>query len=218
VQKEYIVYKMYQIVSPYSFNVRLCRVNYTDSDNPRRSGTHYAILIEDIKDLAKRMNLRVLKDSVRIQEVVDKESLDKLVMFQYMIGNHDWSIPHRHNMKLIIGDKGALPFAVPYDFDYCGLVDTPYAVPPKETNLTSVRERDFRGFCRQNGYADTVQFFKEIRPEIFDIIENSHFLSGRNRSEMTTYLNTFYHNIDDPKYVDRQINRACRVKHKHKYM
>ncbi len=41
-------------------------------------------------------------------------------------------------MKLIIGDKGQLPLAVPYDFDYSGMVGTPYAVPPGESNISDV--------------------------------------------------------------------------------
>ena len=91
--------------------------------------------------------MTVFKGKIRNQESLNKENLDKLVFFQFLIGNLDWSITERHNMKLIIGDKGALPVAVPYDFDYSGLVNTPYAVPPEELNLPDVRTAYLEGFA-----------------------------------------------------------------------
>ena len=143
VQKEYVVYKMYEVITPYSFRTRLCKITYIDQKNPNQQKTYDSFLIESTKHLAKRNDMKVFKDSLRNQEVLNKDNLDKLVLFQYMVGNLDWSIAKRHNMKLIIGDKGQLPLAVPYDFDYAGMVDTPYAVPPSESNVADVKTRGF---------------------------------------------------------------------------
>ncbi len=217
IQKEYLVYKLYQKVSPYSFNVRLCEITYIDANNPRKANMHPGFLIEDIKHVAKRNDMHVFKDSLRNQEVANKVELDRLIMFQYMIGNHDWSISKMHNIKLVKGDGGSLPIAVPYDFDYSGLVDTPYALPPEGTNIENVKTRDFRGFCRQNGYYETIDFYKSIKEDILGEIENSDFLTEKSRTAMTKYINGFYKNLDNLKYVDKKINKACRVKHKHAY-
>ncbi|MEL4454510.1 hypothetical protein [Lutimonas vermicola] len=217
IQKEYLVYKMYQKVSPYSFNVILAEITYIDSDNPKRANMHYGFFIEDIKDVAKRNEVSVFKDSLRNQEVANKEELDKLIMFQFMIGNHDWSISKMHNMKLVKGDQGRLPIPVPYDFDYSGLVDTPYALPPEGSNLENVKTRDFRGFCRSDGYKKTIDFYLSIQDDMLGIIENADFLTEKSRNSMTRYVSGFYKNLNDPKYVDKKINKACRVKHKHAY-
>ena len=217
VQKEYVVYKIYDKISPYSFNTRLFKINYVDANNPKRKNMHYGFFIERLKDVAKRNNMRVLKDSIRIQEVVNKEDLDKLVMFEFMIGNLDWSIPKMHNMKLIIGDKGSLPMAVPYDFDYSGMVDTPYALPPEESNFADVKTRHFRGFCRQDGYKSTIEFYLSLEQDLLDEIEKADYLRDQTKKAMTKYMNSFYKNLKDPKYVDKKINKACRVKHKHAY-
>ncbi len=154
VQKEYVVYKMYEVISPYSFKARLCRITYIDQNNPNQKNTYDGFLIESTKQLAKRNDMKVFKDSLRNQEVLNRDNLDKLVFFEFLIGNLDWSIAKRHNMKLIIGDKGQLPLAVPYDFDYSGMVGTPYAVPPGESNISDVKTRVFRGFCKRNGYTE----------------------------------------------------------------
>lgn len=217
VQKEYVVYKMYEKISPYSFNTRLFKINYVDSNNPKRKNMHYGFFIERLKDVAERNDMRVLKDSIRIQEVVNQEDLDKLVMFEFMIGNLDWSIPKLHNMKLIIGDKGSLPIAVPYDFDYSGMVDTPYALPPEESNFADVKTRHFRGFCRQDGYKSTIDFYLAYENDLLNEIETAEYLRDQTKKTMTKYMNSFYKNLKDPKYVDKKISKACRVKHKHAY-
>ena len=216
-QKEYLVYKLYQKVSSYSFNVRLCEITYIDVNNPREANMHYGFLIEDIKHVAKRNNVHVYKDSLRNHELENKVELDKLIMFQYMIGNHDWSISKMHNIKLVKDDDGSLPIAVPYDFDYSGLVGTPYAVGPRGTDITDVKTRDFKGFCRQNGYYETIDFYKSIKEDILGEIENSEFLTKESRTTMAKYIKSFYKNLNNRKYVDTKINKACSLKHKHAY-
>lgn len=216
-QKEYIVYKMYQKVSPYSFNVRLCHITYIDPDKPLKKISYYGFLLESIKDVAKRNDMKVFKDSVMNMQSINKDNLDKLVMFQYLIGNLDWSIPTLHNIKLIVGKKGSLPLAVPYDFDYSGMVDTPYAIPAPQTNLTDVKSRLFLGFCRQDKYKSTIDFFNSIRKELNDDINTADFLTEKTRKRMNSYLSVFYSYINDPKQVDKRITKACKVKHKHAY-
>lgn len=217
VQKEYIVYKMYQNVSPFSFKVRLCRITYVDSDKPKQQRSHFGFLIEPIKDVAKRNDMKVFKDSIKNQSILNKDNLDKLTIFEYLIGNLDWSIPKEHNIKLIQGEKGSLPLAVPYDFDYSGIVDIPYAVPPGKSNVEDVKTRVFRGFCRADGYKGTVEFYKSIREDLYSEIDDVGFLTDQTKNSMTRYMNSFYKILDDPKQVEKKISRACRVNHKHAY-
>lgn len=217
IHREYLIYKMYQVISPYSFSVRLCRITYVDVNKPKKDKVYYGFLIESIKHVAKRNDMTVFKGKIRNQESLNKENLDKLVFFQFLIGNLDWSITERHNMKMIIGDKGALPIGVPYDFDYSGMVNTPYALPPEELNLPDVRTRLFRGFCRQHKYEPTIAFYKNVKNDLYDQINNAAFLNGKGRNSMLKYMDDFYENLDSQKYVDRKIIKACKVKHTHAY-
>ena len=216
-QKEYIVYKMYQKVSPYSFNVRLCHITYIDANKPTQQSSHYGFLIERLKDVAKRNDMSVFKDSIRNRTAINKDNLDKLTLFEFLIGNLDWSITKEHNMKLIVGKKGSLPLAVPYDFDYAGMVDIPYAVPPTGSGISDVKTRVFTGFCRRDGYGEKVEFYKSIREDLYKEVNGANFLSGKTINNMNKYLDSFYKILDDPKAVDKKINKACRLKHKHAY-
>ena len=217
VKKEYLAYRLYNLVTPLSFNVRLCKIKYVDTKNPDESSEHYGLLIESIKDVAKRNDMKEYEGLIRNQEALDKDNIDKLVLYQYMIGNLDWSVPKRHNIKIMLPSDGSLPVAIPYDFDYSGLVDIPYAVPPEGMGITSVRSRLFRGLCRANGYGDEIQFYKSIQPKVLEEVNEATYMEEKNRSAVKNYINEFYKDISNPATVKNNIDQACRAKHKHLY-
>ena len=217
VKKEYLAYKLYELISPYAFQVRLCQVTYVDSNKPEDRSTHYGFLLESIKDLASRNGMKEYEGLIRNQEALDKDNLDKLVLYQYMIGNLDWSIPKRHNVKIMLADDGSLPVGVPYDFDYSGIVDSPYAVLPEGIEIPDVTTRVFRGLCRDQGYSSTIQFYKTMQPTLMEEVKNASYMDEKSRSQALKYLQEFYLDINDPRVVKKDIDQACRAKHKHRY-
>ena len=62
-----------------------------------------------------------------------------LLVFQYFIGNTDWSLPGLHNATAITVQDTILPLI--WDFDWSGVVDAPYATPDLRLPIHSVRER-----------------------------------------------------------------------------
>ena len=66
-----------------------------------------------------------------------------------MIGNTDWGCTYLQNIVLITKDSAKAPFAIPYDFDHAGIVDAPYARPAEELEISSIRERLYRGYCEK---------------------------------------------------------------------
>lgn len=217
VQIEYLVYKLYQHISPYGFNVRLCKITYVDQNKPNQANIHYGFLIESLSDLAKRNDMTAFKGKIRNQEAIDKDNLDKLVFFQFMIGNLDWSITERHNMKLMKGDKGALPVAVPYDFDYSGIVNTPYALPPEQLYLTDVKTRLFRGFCRRDRYQETIDFYKSLEEDLRNEVKLMSSLSDKSVNSVNKYLDSFFEILESEKQINKKIIKACKVNHKHAF-
>jgi hypothetical protein len=216
--REYYVYKIFQLVSQYSLKVRLCRVIYEDVDGEFDATPHYGFLIEDIDDLAERNGMIEYKEKIINQESCNREELDRLMLFQFLIGNLDWSIPYRHNFKLIADAERPMPIAVPYDFDYSGMVNTTYAKVPPDIDVPNVRTRVFRGLCRVNGgYDKPLAFFQQIKPEIYALYQESEYLSDKSRDSAIKYLNDFYKVLDNPKQTKFRIVEACRVRHKHMF-
>ena len=218
VLREYYAYKIYQLVTPNSFNVRLCRITYEDTAGEYDQGPYYGFIIEDIDDLAKRNGMKEYKDSIRNQEVCNRPELDKLMLFEYLIGNLDWSVPTLHNFKLVAPKVSPVPVAVPYDFDYSGMVNTSYAKVPPGIDVPNVRTRVFRGLCRmEGGYDATLNYYQEIRPEIYAIYEGTELLSEKSKAYSIKYLDEFYKVLDNPKQFEQRVVKACRADHKHIY-
>lgn len=198
VLREYLVYKLYNILSPMSFRVRLLRVTYYDSQKKIKSYTQYAFLIEDIGDLAKRNDCKEITKKAYATETTNKEQITFVSIFQYMIGNTDWAVPNYHNIKLMVprSDTLASPYVVPYDFDYCGLVDAPYALPNEELNIKSVKERYYQGYKRPIEYLKTVaSTYNNKHDELMQCVNNFSLLKQKDKEDVTDYLDQFFKTI-----------------------
>lgn len=215
VLKEYLVYKMYNHLTPYSFQVRLAHITYQDIKEKDKEVTRYGFLIEDNDIMAERNGGKISEINMSHQDRCERNTLDMLTIFQYMIGNTDWSIAKQHNVKLIALENGKT-IPVPYDFDYCGFVDAKYAIPHEELEITSVRDRLFRGYCRVSGtYEMVIEKFNEQKNDMYDEINNFALLNDKYKKVSIKYLDEFYKLVNNPKHLKRYVYDACGLSHKH---
>ena len=166
--QEYLVYRLYNLLTPYSFKAQLVNVTYKDADKDEIINQSYGILLENEKDMAVRNEALILsKLHVNPQSIQRKKFL-KMAVFEYLIGNTDWSIQYQQNIKLIQTSPSNLPISIPYDFDHAGIVRAPYAKPSHALKMTSTRERRYRGFCvsNMNELADIFEEFNRLRDSI----------------------------------------------------
>ncbi|MDB9883640.1 hypothetical protein OAC66_00890 [Cyclobacteriaceae bacterium] len=217
VAQEYLTYKHYNILTDNSFRVRLLRVTYVDTGGNRDPFTKYAFLIEEDEILAERRGKIVSEKSVRNQDMCEHNALDLMILFEFMIGNTDWGVGAKHNMKLIADDStNRLPIPVPYDFDYAGAIMTTYAQPAEALQITSVRQRLFRGLCRQPGsYEKIFQIYNDKKDDIYALYQNSSHVDDKFKKSTLKYFDQFYGIINDPKKAKRQVLEVCRAKHNH---
>lgn len=213
VLKEFLVYKMYNLLTDMSFRVRILRINYKDSRGKVKSYSQYGFLIEDPDDLAKRQKCKEVDGPAYHAESTNRQQMNLVDIFQYMIGNTDWSVPGFHNIKLIRtkADSLAAPYAIPYDFDFCGLVNASYATPREELGITSVRERLYRGFPRTMAELEiSLAIFREKREEITKLVTNFEILDQRSRKDVMKYVDDFYEMIENKKLVQREFIDGAR--------
>lgn len=202
--KEYLVYKMYNHLSTMSFRVRLLHVNYLDSKKKVAAYSQYAFLIEDLEDVADRNNCKEVKTKVHPTESTNRIQMTMVCLFQYMIGNTDFSVPNYHNVKLMAPKTDTLqkPYTIPYDFDYAGIVDAPYAVPREELGIPTVKDRLYRGFPRtMDEVQPLVELFKEKKESIYYTINNFSLLREKARKDMIKYLDGFYDEVSNKRSV-----------------
>ncbi|MDQ6903047.1 MAG: hypothetical protein M3139_08560 [Bacteroidota bacterium] len=203
--KEYLVYKIQNILSNMTFRVRLLHITYNDSRQKMKPYTQYAFLMEDMNDLAARNNCREIKKKIFLTEETNRNQMTFVNLFQYMIGNTDWSIYKYHNIKMMLpkNDTLARPYVVPYDYDFSGLVDADYAIPAEGLGIESVTQRLYRGFSRSyNELQATIDFFNEKKESIFYLINHFDLCDSKCKKQMIAYLDDFYKIISNKRQVE----------------
>ena len=194
---EYLIYKMFSALTDTSFRVRLLTVNYIDLEDKKKPFTQFGFFIEPTQMLAGRTNSVEIESRALTQKTIYPRMIDRIAIFNYMIGNFDWAVPNQHNIKIfkpLVFESVYLVTAVPYDFDFTGLVDAGYAIPDdKITGTTSIRERIFLGVCRtREVYQKDLEEFLEKKDEIYRLINEFPYLDDRQKKNMIYYLDTFY--------------------------
>lgn len=206
VLKEYLVYKIYNLFTDMSFRVRLVRINYNDTREKIRRYTQYGFLIEDVDQMAKRNKCKEVEKVTIKTEQTDRQQMTLTAIFQYMVGNTDWAVPVYHNIKLMrpVTDSVSFPYAVPYDFDFSGVVDAPYAIPDERLGIPSVRQRLYRGFPRtMEEIQPVLDLFRAKSDAIKKLVNGFEPLSKKEREQFLDYLDEFYKTIESSSLVKR---------------
>lgn len=209
--KEYLAYKLYNVVTDTSFRVRLLHIKYVDTGSRGFDCYRYGVAIEPVDVMTARLNAIEKEDIVVRTAYINHKVYDKLCLFQYMIGNDDWHLTNLHNLKLIESDFGnkSVLAAVPYDFDYSGLVEAYYALPNELYGLQDIRERIYIGPCRSDeSIWSLMQFFLDHKAEFYEEIERVNFVNEKQKKKTLNYIDSFY----DEYKRDRlfyHIKRTC---------
>jgi hypothetical protein len=215
---EYAAYKLYNALTPQSFNARLALIDYVDAAGKPMT-TRLGFFIEDGDDMAARNGLdeEKMPDRIAIAALEPKAAV-RYALFQDMISNLDWAMNAGppgagccHNARLI-GPKGATAniIPVPYDFDYSGLVDAPYAAPPAQVPVANVRVRRYRGFCRHNAEveAQAAQYLA-ARDRLLAVMDSIPDLEEKSKSKAKAYLAGFFEQLGSKADIDAKLLKTC---------
>lgn len=209
--REWLVYKLYNLISERSFKAKLVQVDFEDSLAQRKPETHYCILLEDEKYMAERNKSFTMKVKMLDMRNTNADEFRKMAVFQYMIGNTDWGIPYLQNIVLITKDSLMLPMPVPYDFDHAGIVDASYAGPAPELEIASDRDRLYRGYCEKDmkNFASTFELFNKLKPDIYNVYTSCALLSPKYIKFVSRYLDDFYKTINSKRDIESEFGKPC---------
>ena len=213
--QEYLIYKIYGKLTEYSFKSRLASVEFQDTGKRSQEWSNLAFFIEDKKRMAARLDATIVeKPVIRRSELAPIET-NLVSVFQYMIGNTDYSMLKGegeeaccHNLKLLDKGEGYIP--IPYDFDFAGLINATYATPPDNLKIERVTQRLYRGFCGGNNQLpDTLALLQTNKGILYATFDYER-LNNRAVKKMHHFLDGFYKTIDDPKKLEKKILKKCR--------
>jgi len=212
VLREYLAYKIYNLITDYSFRVRLARFAYHNIEKNELTDPVYAFLIEDQDLLAARKGGTLYDRNNLRPESIDEESFLRMSVFAYLIGNTDWSVQFQHNMKILFLDHKKAFVSVPYDFDLVGLVSSPYAEPAEALRLRSVRERVYRGHCMEDlSRLDPIlDEFRQLKPRFYALYTGNEMLEDGYIESTLGYFDEFYKTINNRKQRNKVFSYPCK--------
>lgn len=211
--REYLIYKLYNVLTDNSLRVKLLRITYINTFKDSKPLKRYGFALEPIKLLEKRTKSVEVKSINLTQKNIKPEMMDRFAIFNYMIGNTDWSVPIMHNAMVMSqgsSDRPDLGIIVPFDFDYSGFVNADYAVPFESLPIKTVRERYYLGICRSDEvFLNALKEFSDKKEEFYRIIREFPYLGEKSKKDIILYLDRFYLGFDKRNSIVYDLRKTC---------
>ena len=207
---EHGIYRAYNRLTDASFRSRLAKVTYADTKDPARTVTRYGIFLEDDDEMARRNGGKILPMVGGGLDEMDPALLDLVTLFQYLIGNTDWSVIMIHNIRLIQVEGSPYFLPVAYDFDWSGVVNATYARPDPKLGTKHVRERVYRGACRPvDSLASAIGRIMIARGAIRDAFTTLPDVEPKRLEDVLRYLDDGFRMFERPQDFKHEMSRAC---------
>jgi len=207
--KEYLAHRLYNVITPVSLNARLVQITYPNPDKPNRKIRNYAFFTEHFDSVAARNGKEVIDRGGFDPEKLDTHMAGLVALFQFMIGNTDWSVMRERNIVLLQDLSGAqLP--LPYDFDMSGLVNAQYAGPAPDLPIKDVRDRYFLGFCGPGLKQDSFFLpYLENKEALLSLVNTVPGLDRKSAKSTLRYLQEFFEILESEELRTKQIVNQC---------
>jgi hypothetical protein len=214
---EYLVYRIFNLVSAKSYRVRLLRIRYEDTLGKQKhlQRPYYGFLIESDVALAERLGGQVAELDGVVYSRLDQDQIALLNVFYYLIGNRDWSLVTAesadtccHNLDLV-DVEGSL-VAIPYDFDLSGLVNALYP-GPKRRNLNRYVGRKYNGYCKSpiDTVAVALRQLKSRQADIVSLAEKHPATSSDYAKERLEFLQEFFEEAESEQALLDRFAKDC---------
>lgn len=209
--REYLAYKVHNLISPRSYRARMARVTYVDSATGTPIETRNGVFLEHEDDVAKRMEGEVVEIRRALFDDVDPKQILELSIFAAFIGHVDWSLAALHNVRLVRQQNGNL-LPVLYDMDFTGLVSTRYSIPDPRLGIRSVKDRLYRGPCKDPGeLAEFLMPYRDKKDAILKLYDETPGLDGRYRSDAKNWLSQWFKALESPREAKFIFKDNCTV-------
>jgi hypothetical protein len=205
--QEYLIYKAYNLLTDYSFKVRLARIKYVDLSKTFPSVQTYTFFLENPASLEKRLNGTCLDAKYVQPQNLDQRQFALMVMFQYMVINQDWSVTLSHNLELFAKKNDFKLLPIPFDFDMCGIIAIPYKSPTVPFKKGEKPERNFMGKDIPREYiVEAMDTLRSKKNEIIKVFNTFPLLNPVDRKNIVSHISEFYDNTSDIQQINSLIS------------
>jgi len=210
VVKEYIVYKMFNLITDFSYKVRLAKILYYNTAKDKKLFERLSFFIEEDEKVAKRNDAKIVKKH-HFPFDLNPDYEAKVSMFQFMIGNRDWYYTSGQNMDIMYpNDTTMLPVPVPYDFDFSEFVNAAYTKPAGIPDEMLAKKRIFKGMCLSiEQFTEVIEYYNILRPQFENIVNENEYLQKYSKKECLNYLEDFYTIINTQDLLKAEVLDTC---------
>jgi len=209
--REYLAYKVHNLITPRSYRARMAKVTYVDSATGTPIETRNGIFMEHEDDVAKRMEGEIAELRGALFDDVDANQILEVAIFEAFVGNTDWSLSALHNIRLVRQQNMTI-MPVAYDLDFSGLVGTRYSTPDPRLGIRSVKERLYRGPCKEpEELAPFFGAYRDKKDAILKLYDETPGLDGRYRSDAKAFLNQWFKMLDTPRDAKWMFKENCKL-------
>lgn len=206
--QEYLIYRMYGILTDLCLRVRLARIRYVDEGSLPDNNYRFAFFLENPEDMAARNGGRLIELETISQGLLDIDQLSLVALFNYMIINTDYSVPILHNLELVYLTDLPAPVPVPYDFDWSGMINIPYNYNYNKDD--GYPQREYKGPCIK--YRELKRVYNRIkdkRQDLFMLYVRFPYLRNSIKTRIMNDLNIFFLTMEDRNLVREEIIKDC---------
>ncbi len=202
--KEFFLYELYKFIDTNSIIVKLMDVEFREKDEEKLKFNGF--LIEDEDEYARRKNAIVIENGRINPSRLHRSSFLKMLFFQYMIANTDWTVANRHNLELVKLPGIDKVVALPYDFDYSGFVGQEYAVPHESLPIDEVTDRYFFNYkIREHEFYEMVRFYESIEEDVYRICDEATYMKPRTINSNKAFFRKFFELLERPERLKEDI-------------
>jgi hypothetical protein len=206
--QEYALYKMYNEISKESFRVRLARITYKDTLGKEKPITSWAFFIEDVSDVAQHLKMRQDTTKGALFDDVDADALTRVSVWEYFVGNTDWSLSALHNIVNVRDTVSGKLDPIAYDFDWSGAVNTRYARPDSRLKIREVTDRLYRGPCLTAAQLKpTLDAFLAKKDAMDGWLSKVPSLAPDKSKAMLKWNADFWKIAADPKAAEKELHQ-----------
>jgi len=202
--REYWAYKMYNELGSNSFQVHLLKITYVDKYSKNVLQERMGFMIEGNKELAARLGGELVEKYGLTATDLTEDSYQNCMMFNYMIGNLDWSLQKQRNIKLIQIKETETIILVPYDFDMSALVWPSYARLNPDYKQQDFKERYSVGkFENLAAVKKRIEVFEVLKDFNLNCFEACSYLTENSKMMMEKYIASFYRIVGKEKRLKK---------------
>lgn len=208
---EYLMYRTYAVVNPaVHHRTRLASITYKDSTDRVKPITVTAFFLEIEEEVADEAELEHSETQGALFADVVADELNRVSLWEFWIGNTDWSVAALHNIELFRNPAGDY-IPVAYDFDWSGAVNARYSFPNPTLGIRTVRERLHRGPCRTAAeWAPTIAHFTSKKAAVDSLWATPIAgLDPKRRDDSKAYLDQLWPILADARRFERMVINVC---------